>query len=307
MIGEQSMAFFSTILRWTSAKHIVPPALVIGSMLLFSITAAKAGTIPDEMIRRSGQALAADMVVSAESLIVMNQKGAKPLFIDVRNARAFNALHIAGAMNIPLHFVKTKTYLKSSTLVLVDQGLSFHRLSPACRELRKMGFNVRILDGGMNAWSSHGGPMTGEPVRQMDYCRISPADFFQEKNYQTRIICDVSSIRSDASRQLMPYALHLPLTGDPKSQSEMVEKFKSSHARGRATIIVVNTDGDGYRDVKHLFERAGFKNVFYLDGGIDAYGKYLEGLALSWRPREQRMATNGPCKKCGESGQAPGK
>jgi hypothetical protein len=164
-----------------------------------------------------------------------------------------------------------------------------------------MGFDVRILDGGMNAWSRHGGPMVGDLVRQMAFRRISPADFFHEKNYRSRVVCDVSATRSEASLRLMPYALHLPLDGDRESRRWAIEKFKSTHARnGTADVLVVNTDGDRYDSVMRAFDRAGFTSVFCLDGGVDAYGTYLDNLILSWRPRERRTATHRPCRSCGE-------
>jgi len=294
------MVLLSITYRLKSAMYIVRILLVAAFCLFFLITTADAGKFPEKMIRRNAETLDADLIVSADTLITKYKKGVKPLFIDVRSVRDFDALHINGAMNIPLHFIKTKTYLKSSPLVLVDRGLAAHRLLPVCRELRKLGFDGRILEGGMNAWSSHGGRMTGEPVRQMDYCRISPADFYKEKNYSNRIVCDVSAIRSEASKQLMPYASHFPLTGNAGSQSELIAKFKSAHGRN-AAIIVVNSNGERYRKVKRLLGHAGLKNVFYLDGGIDAYGKYLDGLISSWRPQDQRVKSNSPCRSCGDT------
>mgnify|MGYP000235866121 CR=1 FL=1 len=296
------MVLLSITYRLKSAMDSVRILLVAAFCLFFLIPTADAGRFPEKMIRRNTERLDADLIVSADTLITKYKKGVKPLFIDIRSARDFDALHITGAMNIPLHFIKTKTYLKSSPLVLVDRGLAAHRLSPACRRLRNLGFDARILEGGMNAWSSHGGRMTGEPVRQMDYRRISPADFFKEKNYSNRIVCDVSAIRSDASKQLMPYALHLPLAGNADAESESIAQFKSTHARGNAAaVIVVNGDGKGYRSVGHLFNHAGLKTVFYLDGGIEAYGKYLDGLVSSWRPRAQRVRTDSPCRSCGNN------
>jgi len=269
---------------------------------MFPFSGADAGQIPAELIRRNARVQAAELVVSAQSLIPRVQNGEKITLIDVRNTSEYKALHIPGALNIPLHFVKTKAFLKSSPMVLVDQGLSFHRLSSACRELRKNGFDARILDGGMNAWRSRKGPMVGESVRQMEYCRISPADFFIEKDDTKHIVCDVSATRSPASVQLMPYAVHLPLGGSPDRRVAALEKFRRAHARnGNATLLVVNENGAGYRSLSGALDRAGFNNVFYLDGGVNAYGKYLEGLSLSWRPQKERMVTQARCGECPEN------
>ena len=41
-------------------------------------------------------------------------------------------------------------------------------------------------------------------------------------------------------------------------------------------------------------------DAFYLQGGVAEYQKYLEGLMLSWKPRDSRMKTVGNCKPCGK-------
>jgi hypothetical protein len=44
---------------------------------------------------------------------------------------------------------------------------------------------------------------------------------------------------------------------------------------------------------------------FHLQGGLAGYQKYLEGLILSWKPRDSRMKTVGNCKPCGEKIEQP--
>ncbi|MFO7716586.1 rhodanese-like domain-containing protein [Desulfosarcina sp.] len=274
---------------------------LIGLIPLLSIARVDADPISADLIKRITRTQDTDLVVSAQSLIARVQNGEKLLLIDIRSAPEYAALHIPGAINLSLHFIKTKPHLKSAPIVLVDQGLSSQRLSPACRELRNQGFDLRILDGGMHAWRSHGGPMAGDPVRQMAYDRLAPADFFLEKNDPGHIVCDASAAHSPASVQLMPYAIHLPLAGDPGDLTTQVANFKATHTRkGSFTVLVVNENGKGYPNFRSAFDRAGLKNVFYLDGGIKAYGEYLEGLSQSWRPRSERLVMFSPCGGCGE-------
>ncbi|BBO84892.1 hypothetical protein DSCO28_54580 [Desulfosarcina ovata subsp. sediminis] len=250
--------------------------------------------IPDKLIQREAQVRETDLLISAKPLIQRIGKGERILLIDVRPESDFKALHIAGAVHVPLHFVKTKPYLKDSPVVLVAQGLADRRLVPVCRELRKKGIDAQFLDGGMNAWRHAHGPMVGDRVRQMEYDRISAADFFREKNYADRIVCDISAIRSPAAEQLMPYALHLPLSGDSVNLDK-IRKYKTE------TLLVVSEDGRGYADAGHHLLRAGFERVFFLESGVNAYRTYLEGLAQSWQPRGQRMLRISACKECGEN------
>jgi rhodanese-related sulfurtransferase len=243
-----------------------------------------------------------DLVVSAKELIKRVQEKEKITIIDVRQPTEFYALHIKGAMNIPPYFIKNKPYLKGLPMVLVDQGLTFHRLSPYCRELKGRGFNARILDGGMAVWSSHNGPMVGELVNQMNYHQIFAADFFFEKDYDQRIVLDVSAKRFPDIEQLIPFAVHLPLIGSPKDWMIRLKEFKAVHFKNDSTgIIVVNKNGQKYNRLHTTFGKVGFKNVFFLNGGVKAYKNYLESLALSWQPREKRTVSLKKCKSCRES------
>ncbi|BBO91772.1 rhodanese-like domain-containing protein [Desulfosarcina ovata] len=269
-------------------------AMLLGTLLWMPSASAVAEKVPDDLIQRTEQVRDAGLVVSAKPLMKRIERKEKLLLIDVRRAADFRALHIAGAIHVPLHFIKTKPYLKSSPVVLVEQGLAYHRLAPVCRELRTIGVDARLLDGGMNAWCHAGGPIVGEAVRQMEYNRISAADFFQEKNYARRIVCDVSAIRLAASLELIPYAVHFPMNGD-RTVMAQIRKVRSE------VILVVSENGDGYADAGHALSRAGFEKIYYLSGGLMAYREYLEGLANSWQPRSNRMQRFSPCKTCGEN------
>jgi rhodanese-related sulfurtransferase len=240
-------------------------------------------------------------VVTAKALLAKRNQRKNFLLIDVRNSKAFNELHIPGSVNIPAHFIKTKTHVTYSPLVLIDQGLSFHRLYPICENLRKMGFNARILEGGIHAWNAQGGDLVYSSARQTDIGSVSPEHFIKEKCYPTRLVCDVSSNRSEASMKWLPYAVHLPLNGDVVKQMKMIERFHRSHCvNGFKTIILVNSDGNNYRKMINLFDRAGCKNIFYLKGGLNAYEIYLERLQRSWRQPEERLVWGGPCRECME-------
>lgn len=276
--------------------------VLLSLMLLIPGTLGYAESIPDGLIQKSAHVMDSDLVVSAKELIKSVQNKEKIIFIDVRQATEFEALHIKGAMNIPPYFIKNKPYLKRLPMVLVDQGLAFHRLSPYCRKLKEKGFNVRILDGGMAAWSSHNGPMVGELVNQMNYHQILAADFFFEKNFNQRIILDVSAKRLPEMKQLLPFAVHRPLTGSPKDWIVRLKEFKAAHLKNDSTgIIVVNGDGRKYNRLYKAFDQAGFKNIFFLDGGVEAYKNYLKSLTLSWQPREKRIVSLNKCKSCRES------
>ncbi len=271
--------------------------------LLWTSGQARAGEISPRLIARHALAVESRQVVTAPALMEQLRRGAGITLVDVRPAGEFEALHIPGAIHLPLHFIKTKAHLRKSPLVLVEQGLAVHRLSPVCRDLNRRGFSARILEGGLNAWHRHGGPLTGDPARRMDLCRISPADFFQEKNYPGRLVLHLSLEEDDSLKELMPYAVHLSVNGDAADGIFRLKKIASAHGvAGESAVLVVNQTGRNDRRLEDLFRRAGLNNLFYLQGGAAAYRRYLEGLTLAWQPRNQRLVSADPCPACAENG-----
>jgi hypothetical protein len=128
--------------------------------------------------------------------------------------------------------------------------------------------------------------------------KVSSQVFFRAKDYENTLVLDISSQRSEASSQLIPYAEHLSVFDDPDGSlpglRKLITKNKPFHS-----IIIFNETGDGYEKAELIMSRRGI-GTFHLQGGIAGYQRYLEGLLLSWKPRDSRMKTVGNCKPCGE-------
>jgi rhodanese-related sulfurtransferase len=95
----------------------------------------------------------------AEVIAKINRQGAT--VIDVRDKKAFNKGHIAGARNIPLNGLGNKMSdlekFRDKPLVLVCE--SGQHAGFAGRNLRKAGFDVYRLRGGMGTWRAENLPM----------------------------------------------------------------------------------------------------------------------------------------------------
>lgn len=94
----------------------------------------------------------------------------RAVWVDVRAPALFEQARIPGALSIPLHAIKAKSYLQTRPLVLVDEGGGSRRVEEECYQLAGAGFSqVRIWYGGMNAWQQFGGPVEGtHPRLSMD-------------------------------------------------------------------------------------------------------------------------------------------
>jgi rhodanese-related sulfurtransferase len=85
--------------------------------------------------------------------------GTPPRMLDVRTPGEFETVHIAGAYNVPLdllreHRDEIRAHLDDEVVLVCQSG---QRAAQAEETLRQAGLgNVRILDGGMNAWEAAG-------------------------------------------------------------------------------------------------------------------------------------------------------
>jgi len=254
--------------------------------------------IPDELIARRLKTHDPSLAISVEAVRYKLKRNQPLTLVDVRRQQAFERLRIPGSINIPLYAVKTKTYLKSSPVVLVNEGFGYFELQAECRRLMERSFKVSILDGGLPAWQRRGGRLAGDLLALDEMKAVSPQAFFRAKDYENTETVDISINRSDASNRLFPYAKHIPIL--PESNGSIPE-LKRLYKRSSPfqSIVILNETGEQYARAEKLLNRMGIES-FYLQGGIAAYRKYLDGLMLSWKPRDSRMKTVGNCKPCGE-------
>jgi rhodanese-related sulfurtransferase len=86
--------------------------------------------------------------------------GGRSVFVlDVRQAAEWRRGHIRGADNVPLASVGRRLEALPRDRTIVTVCASGHRSAAAARMLRRAGFEVENLKGGMHAWSSAGLPV----------------------------------------------------------------------------------------------------------------------------------------------------
>lgn len=81
------------------------------------------------------------------------------LVLDVRSAAEWRHGHIRGSENVPLGSVKRRLAEFPRDRTIVTVCASGHRSAAAARALRRAGFEVENLHGGMHAWGRHGLPV----------------------------------------------------------------------------------------------------------------------------------------------------
>lgn len=123
----------------------------------------------------------------------LRAKQKKIILVDVRSKSEFEKFRIPGSINIPLFAIKTKTFLKSKSLILVNEGYNPGQLQQECEVLEHAGFHVRVLYGGFNAWKEQGYTLDGDIFAQSKLNRIPAQSLFAEKENEDWIVIDISA------------------------------------------------------------------------------------------------------------------
>jgi rhodanese-related sulfurtransferase len=212
-------------------------------------------------------------------------------FVDVRSPAEYERARIADSINIPLHLVKTKPFLRTVNVVLVDHGRGSAELAQYCLQLKEAGFrSVAVLDGGLYAWQQAGKPLAGDPQAQARLDRMSAAELFAERLYTGWLVVD-------ATTKGIPADLRKWLPGNiaparHKAASEQAAAIRSLVARQRQANprlnVLVVADADArYERLEAALSKGRPGPLLYLDGGLTAYRAYVERQVAMWAQQHQ--------------------
>jgi rhodanese-related sulfurtransferase len=272
-------------------------ALMLTTPLPF-VAAENAGflRIQEELI--GGSPIEADysLAVTATELLNKTKQNRRMTLVDIRSPEEFERLRIPGSINVPLHAIKTKAYLKSQPFVLVSAGCEWRDLESECKRLQKSGLKPSILFGGLVAWQSQGGPLEGDRLLVVTYKEIPAHLFFHEKDYESIKVFDVSPIPLPDAKKLIHGNVHV-------KNIESLVKLAMQCISTYRTIVLFNENGEQYEKFDAALKKAGISTAFYLKGGMNGYRNFLENTTLSWKSKAERIVTLGGCGTCGSENQ----
>jgi rhodanese-related sulfurtransferase len=216
--------------------------------------------------------------------------------VDVRSPDDFEKARIPNTLNIPLHAVKSKQFLKNLTFVLINAGENYRTLEEEAIKLKSLGFfNVKILAGGMSAWRDAGGRIDGDPVILSQLNEISPRDFNIDSSYDDWILINTSSLKPVAKDSIFSQATHIPFNNN---QEKFVNQVQSTifprDDNPLPFVLILNSNGD-YGHIKYALRDAELTNIFYLSGGIEAYRDFLEKQVMLLNPGGKKTTE---CETC---------
>lgn len=250
--------------------------------VFFSMTG---GTAAAEEVR--------SLFISPEYAAVQIKTSQKMQFVDVRKKAEFQQLRIPGAIRVPVHFVKTKAYLKNKKIVLINNGFSRQPLVSACKDLNNRGFDARILSGGLNAWVGKGLPVRGSPFPKNSLAMVSPRRAFQAHADRSFLPVDISGSKS-------PEVFDNTVYVNPSKRElfSVLAGYHKNHPHG--SVLIFSQTGTGYETFRKQLKSADIKNVFFLTGGMNAYNNYLENRKRASAPKTERIKSTNPipCRSC---------
>lgn len=232
------------------------------------------------------------LISAAEAKTMAAEVGT--LVVDVRHEAAFTRLRIPDSINIPTHFLRTKSYLKNCTTILVDEGYENHSLLKIADRLNTKGFNMYVLAGGIAAWHQQKFDLHGDLLQQKDLHFIDSRSIARltQKDFLANTIIDVSPAHRD---ELAMFENHFPV-GNSQDILQLQEHLVRQSRNKTSIVYLVNETGD-YSRVLDILQLPS-PTVFFLQGGRIDYQQFMQQHEASLRPRESRLQTIGGCESC---------
>jgi len=212
--------------------------------------------------------------------------------VDVRSPAEFDRYRIADSINIPLHQVKTKAFLKNRSIVLVNDGHSTTELGKTCSELKQAGFErVAVLDGGLFAWQADKRALEGDPVAQSALNRITAEELFEERAASNWSVIDASTPgkNKDMRRWLPTKFTAIPVKAKDNSFariSSVILQQRKRNPQGRLLLIADDNEAYELIDARIKKSVAPF-TVLHLDGGIKGYREHVTKQLAIWDQQKQ--------------------
>lgn len=259
---------------------------------------SKSSPIPAELLTGTAKSRNPAFAISAESVLQKVREKQDIILIDVRKKAEFEKFRIPGSINIPLFAIKTKAFLKSKSLVIVNEGYNYGELEQEWEHLREAGFKVWILSGGLGYWRKCA-PLEGDVFAQRALNRIPPRSFFAERDYENWIVIDVSVLEKSEAHPLIPRLISLPYENDEENFIETLKGTVAKFQHNRfLSVLICSGKGEYYEHIEKLVQKTHVTNVFFLEGGLEAYKKFLEQQALIRQARDSSRKTLKKCATC---------
>jgi rhodanese-related sulfurtransferase len=272
---------------------MTPPCLVVQwpvRALLFLLTALMAAPAWS----------AQPPLLSVSEAIALTERDPRAIYVDVRRPDQFERFHIPGSINVAAHFIKTKAYLRTMNLILVNQG---DALGPLLRERSRLaedGFEVSILAGGLAAWAQQNRKFYGIRPRPGILAETPAGTALAELADDTyELVVDISAEAEDAPA-CAPASLPVIESAD---REDLLALFDEQGLDESARVLLITSEGAGhYGDALRAESRP---TLFFLAEGCAALARAQRNQHAMYQPAGERTQIIGACPSCPDETTTP--
>lgn len=272
----------------TSCRTYLPGCLTAGWLILLVLVLQGTSPAAGRLYRQDPGLLILPTTVMQDL-----KQGEKRFLVDIRQPSHFRSFKIPGSLNIPLALIKTKSFLKTAPVVLVNEGYRCRDLATQAAELNQAGFTVKILQGGLLAWKHRGGALAGDWFARNELNRINCRTLIESRDLFDLSIVQVASAPSKELNAMFPESICIP-DGRLNDTIQMLFSGKPSFHQA----VVVTRDGSDNDTLASSLNNEFRDRVFFLEGGADAFDQIKKERKLAARPLSRRKVSTGPCSPC---------
>lgn len=266
------------------------------SKLEFKLKEVDGVRIASEVLMRRQIEREKSLYLSAERVEEKLRGSVKPILIDVRDSLSYNSFNIPGSINMPLYTIKTRNFLRSKEVIIVAAGYDSSSLEDELYNLKRSGYRVLILKGGINSWMRRGFKVSTTLDSELEANQIVSRELFKERDFTDLIIIDASTAQG-ISGYWLPTSHHIPFVKGADYKKILKSALSSGGKERNYNLLIFNANGEGYEEIEKSLKGTDYNNIFYLYGGLKEYKEFLKKQTQMLYPAESVKKLKS--KKCG--------
>ena len=205
-------------------------------------------------------------------------QSANTVLIDTRSAMDFANYHIDGAMNLSSTELRSKSFLREKSVVLIANGKAEREQYIDCKRLKSNGFKqVKVLRGGMPAWLASGQNVLGQSPNPAQLARLTPSDLWIESRFEANLV--LLTMGQAALQKQFSNSLLIPDEKPKTIQSAIEHRKNHSKSRSLAAVVLI-TDKD--IDFKALSQAIKPVPLLVYAETADAFTHYVAQQNIVW-------------------------
>jgi rhodanese-related sulfurtransferase len=205
-------------------------------------------------------------------------KSSNMVLIDTRRSTDFVNFHIDGAMNLNPAEVRSKSFLRGKSVILIGNGKGERELYIDCSRLKSNGFKqARVLQGGISAWLASDLDVYGQPPNSEQLTRLTPSELLIESQFEANLI--LVEAGQDAVQKQIKGSIVIP-DEKPETIQSAIDKHRRKLKSGAvaAVVLVVKQETD-YETLSQAIKPV---PLLVYSGTAEAFAQQLAQQAAVW-------------------------